>query len=109
MKKRLQWWVVPGIITASLAGFGALGTFIVKSADYIRLPEAMAAESKRNDSQDQRLDKLITLQEYQANQQMNQSAPRGLREWDDDRQISWCCPTSDRQQCFDANLWETCP
>ena len=107
MKKRLQWWVVPGIITASLAGLGALGTFIVKSADYIRLPEAVAAESQRNDTQDQRLDKLITLQEYQANQQMNQPASRSIREWDENGNC-WECPLETKQACWEAKVWMGC-
>ena len=117
--KKLHWWVVPGILTASLAGVGAMGTFIVRSADYIKLPEAVAAESKRNDTQDQRLDKLITLQEYQ--QQANQLAPsapsatelpvwegQGIREWDGVDECFYCCPWEDRKRCYDEMRWFRC-
>ena len=98
--KKLQWWIIPSIATASFAGLGALGTFIVKSADYIKLPEVLASEVKRNDTQDQRLDKLITLQElYQKS---------GLREWDGTDEQFWCCPMPDRDQCWEQKLWRVC-
>jgi hypothetical protein len=102
----------PALITAGIAALGAAGTAIVKLADYIKLPDVVAQEAKRNDTQDQRLDKLITLQEYQQQQRPNQAPNRssspGLREWDDTNQTMWCCQLPDRNACFDQTLWRRC-
>ena len=101
-KKPMAWWVVPGIVTATLAGLGALGTFIVKSADYIKLPDVLAGEIKRNDNQDARLDKLITLQEYEAS---NRPAPRQQTFTEDDDKGRWVCVADQYEDCWERNLW----
>ena len=102
-KKPMAWWVVPGIVTATLAGLGAVGTFIVKSADYIRLPEVVAAEAKRNDTQDARLDKLITLQEYQVS---NRQAPRAQTFTEEDDKGRWVCVAERYEECWERDLWQ---
>ena len=82
---------------------------MVKLADYIRLPEAVAQQEQRNDTQDQRLDKLITLQElYQQQQQApNSPAPRPTyRYWTDDRGDCWRCDV--RSDCEQDQHWERC-
>ena len=47
------WWLqTPALIAGGIAAFGTLGTFIVKSALYISLPEKVLAAEAKNDEQD---------------------------------------------------------
>lgn len=115
MKKPMAWWVIPGIITGSVAAFGALGTMMVKGAAYITLPDRVEAGEQVNDRQDEALNKLTAIQEtWQQIYQRQQAAPTpapGLREWEESDQTFWCCPAPDaswRQWCFDADQWERC-
>ena len=115
MKRHETPWFLskPALITAAVAALGAGGTAVVKLADYIKLPDVVAQEAKRNDSQDQRLDKLITLQEYQQqapNQRSSDRQPeaQGLREWDEQQNTTWCCPIMNRHACFAQGLWRRC-
>ena len=109
-RKAVPWWLSkPALITASVAALGAAGTAVVKLADYIRLPEAVAQQEQRNDTQDQRLDKLITLQEYYQQQQQvpNQPAQRPTyRYWTDDDGNCWRCDV--RWDCEQDQSWEVC-
>lgn len=47
MVKKNVWWKHPGTLLSMIAGLGIAGTFIVKSAIYITLPDRVqAAEEK---------------------------------------------------------------
>lgn len=35
--------------------------------------------------------------------------PPGLREWDPQRNLFWCCDLADRNVCFDQQAWRACP
>ena len=106
-------WMMPAIVTGSVAALGALGTLAVKSAIYITLPERVEAAVQKNTEQDQVLNKLTGIQEtwqqiYQQQQQApNQAAPRGLREWDE-QDVCWECSSRDREECFERSLWIAC-
>lgn len=121
-RKPLAWWVIPGVVAASVTALGALGTVIVKGAAYITLPEKVEAGERKNSEQDEALSKLTAIQEtwqniYQQQQQQPQyqnlpnPLPRteGLREWDDTNQTFWCCPQSDRDACYTQQQWGRCP
>lgn len=110
-EKPLAWWVVPGIVTGALAALGALGTFIVKGAAYITLPERVEAGEQVDKRQDGAIDKLTGIQEtwqkiYQQ-QAANAPPPRRepLRETDADG--TWCCETT-RERCWEEQTWERC-
>ena len=121
-KPPLQWWVLPSLVTASLAMLGGLGTCAVKYAAYESLPTKVEAAVQKNQAQDENLTKLNTIADqnqklldkwdsiYQQQKAPNQSAPRprGLREWDDEAQTMWCCPLENRNACFDQQQWKVC-
>ena len=96
-KAKLSWWVIPSVITGSLAMLGGLGTCAVKYATYESLPSKVEAAQQKNVEQDQAIDKLTTINEtwqqiYQQQQQQvpNQPAPQGF-EWRQDDQGTWYC------------------
>ena len=114
-KKPLAWWVVPGVITASLAALGALGTFMVKGAAYITLPERVEAGEQVNAKQDESLNKLTAIQEtwlkvYQQQQAQQPplantlAPPRPPRhqEWQDPETRLWWCSEDDWQTWWEC-------
>ena len=106
-------WQFPAIVSGIVIALGALGTFIVRSATYIQLPEKVAEAMQKNAEQDSAIDKLTAIQEtwqniYQQQQAPNQPAPRGLREWDGTDEVFYCCPLLDQEACYAAALWRVC-
>ena len=123
-KKPLPWWQVPSIIAASVAGLAALGTGIVTASRFLTLPERVEAGEAKNATQDKQLDRLITLQEYYQQQQVNQAAPAAPRSrtFNDHRQAeetrpwvevdeegwAWCCFEATEADCDEHETWEVC-
>jgi len=106
-------WMMPALVTGSVAALGALGTLAVKSATYITLPETVAEAVQKNTEQDQVLNKLTGIQEtwqqiYQQQQAPNQAAPHGLREYDEYSNVFWCCEFQQREACYEHNAWSRC-
>ena len=129
-KAKLSWWVIPSVVTGSIAMLGGMGTCAVKYAAYESLPQKVEAAQQKNEEQDKALNGLGTIAEQNQKlldkwdkiyEQAKQHAPNqvtpmvrppkpegGLREWDDAVQTFWCCPLHDRQRCFDEELWWRC-
>ena len=103
-------WMMPALVTGSVAALGALGTLAVKSAEYIVLPGKVEATEYKNAIQDKQIDRLITLQEYYQQQQQqapNQAAPPAVREWKaPDTGQWWCC--EERSGCEQDADWYRC-
>ena len=107
-------WMMPALVTGSVAALGALGTLAVKSATYITLPEKVEAAVQKNSEQDQVLNKLTGIQEtwqqiYQQQQQVpNQAVPRtAVREWRDPETGQWWCCEEDTGCQYDKD-WYRC-
>ena len=102
-ESKLAWWVLPGVITASVAAIGAIGTLIIGSAKWLTLPEKVEAGEQKNVQQDESLNKLTASQEtwlkgYQQQQEANMPAPpRPPRhqEWQDHETHRWLCSEDD--------------
>ena len=101
-KKAPPPWQLPAILAGSIAALTALGTFIVKSATYIQLPDKVEAAVQKNTEQDTEITALTAIQKtwqniYEQQQQMqqqvpNQSAPQPERRWwQDDNGDWWVC------------------
>ena len=89
------WWLLPSIITGSLAAVGGLGTLAVNYATYAALPQKVEAGEAKNEEQDDKLDSLIQIQEYwkgiyAAQQAPNQAAPHVSKYWDDEAKRYYC-------------------
>ena len=119
MKHKPVWWQTwPALLLGASAGVTALGALIVKSSVYIQLPVVMAEEVKRNDSQDARLDKLITIQELQQKATVTEGSKaesiRRSEEVADDGEVKSflmdgkriCCNGTD--PCWDWNKKTKC-
>lgn len=121
MKRQpLAWWVIPSIITGSLAALGAVGTVIIQSANWLQLPAKVEAGEMTNQRQDEAINKLTAIQEYwkdvYATQQQQQVRPppapavqpqAPLREWDDQDRTFWCCATTS-EDCWERSTWYQC-
>ena len=118
-------WQLPAIIGGIVIGIGAIGTGIVTASRFLTLPDRVEAGEAKNTSQDKQIDRLITLQEYYQQQQVNQvvppHAPRG-RTFTDHRQAVetrpfveqdedgtwWCCWEPTEEDCDALATWELC-
>ena len=109
-KPKLAWWIVPSIVTGSLAAMGAVGTLIVQSAKWITLPEKVEAGEQKNVQQDAQLQELKAINEtWQKIYQQQQTQPPAsvpvpevrlpepdLYWWqDNDGTWWWCNPRTD--------------
>ena len=104
------WWLLPSIITGSLAAVGGLGTLAVNYATYAALPQKVEAGEQKNEEQDKQLNSLIQIQEYwkgiyAAQQVPNQAAPPVSKYWDAEAHRYWC---SDGEQDWWADRNESC-
>jgi hypothetical protein len=84
MKQKAWYQQWPVMVTVGVASLGALGTFLVRSASYVQLPDAMAAVQKKNELQDDAILEMKKSNEiwqdiYQS-QQLNQRTAPTLRE-----------------------------
>ena len=127
-KAKLAWWVIPSVITGSVAALGAVGTLIIGSAAWLTLPDKVKAGEQKNVQQDAQLQELKVINEtwqkiYQQQQAQPPASvpvpavrlpepepPAPLREWDEQAQTFWCCKASAewRQWCFDYDQWYRC-
>ena len=116
-KPKLAWWVIPSVITGSVAALGAVGTLIIGSAKWLTLPEKVEAGEVKNVEQDKALDKLTAIQEtwqniYQQQQQVSnpvikrEREPPPLLTWEDADGTLWCCDP--RTDCEDVGNWWEC-
>lgn len=112
-------WKLPALIGGAFLGLGAIGTGIVTASRYITLPERVEAGEAKNVQQDEALNKLTAIQDlwakvYQQQQKMLTDPPapvmrrRGLREWEAETEIMWCCEFPDRARCFSEHAWTVC-
>ena len=116
--KSTPWYQQFQIIAYVVAGLTALGGAVVVASKYINLPSAQAETQKQVEKvQGDVADLKGWAREIQgytrATQQMqqqvpNQRAPSSLRECEEGDIKCWCCDLSDRQACFDRNLWFHC-
>ena len=128
-KPKLAWWVIPGVITGSVAALGAVGTLIIGSAKWLTLPEKVEAGEQKNVQQDTALNQLSTIAEqnqklldkwdgiYAQQQHANAPVPAVrlpepepiLREFEEGVGY-WCCNVAAewRQWCFDYDQWYRC-
>lgn len=116
-QKKPAWWMIPALITGSLAALGAMGTLAVNYATYAALPSKVEAVEQHNGAQDKQIDRLITLQEYYQKQDSRQSvAPSrsgGPRWRETDAHGFWCCDEERLNDCWltdneGRNQWWKC-
>ena len=109
-KKKLAWYVVPGVLVASVTALGAVGTVIVKGATYISLPDRVEAGEQVNKRQDDSLSKLTAIQETWQNIYEQQTAHPPVTTWrEEDDDGAWCCVASAYDDCWRNRLWQRCP
>lgn len=104
-------WQLPAIIAGSLAALTALGTFIVKSAKYIELPDVMAGVQEKNTLQDEAILELKKSNEiwqdiYTQQQQQAPMVPTRrlpLDYWTDEDGTCYQCDPN-VSDC--ANSWD---
>lgn len=106
MKAKPAWWILPSIITGSLAMLGGLGTCAIKYATYESLPSKVEAAEQKNELQDDAILELkktneVWQQIYQQQQAPNRST---VEVWRDDDGLQWCCET----QCGETMNWWRC-
>ena len=110
-RKPLAWYVVPGVIVASVTALGAMGTLIVKGATYLTLPERVEAGESVNQRQDESLSKLTAIQEtWQKIYEQQAPSTRPFIPWQEE---GWCCDARLKEDCWlkDAqgrNGWWRC-
>ena len=122
-KPKLAWWVIPGVITGSVAALGAVGTLIIGSAKWLTLPEKVEAGEQKNVQQDTALNQLSTIAEQNqklldkwdgiyAQQQQTHAPVPAVRlpdpdpYWwqDEDGGWWWCDPRTD---CEKVDNWRS--
>ena len=100
MKQRPPPWQFPAIVSGIIIALGAIGTFIVRSAKYIEVPEKLEAAEKKNIEQDTKLHDLNYIADQnqkildRVTQQPapNQAAPsRPSVWWAQDQDGEWYC------------------
>lgn len=95
VKAKLQWWVIPSIVTGSVAALTALGTLAINYATFAALPKRVEAGEQKNTQQDETLNKLTGIQEtwqqiYQQQQQAQNTTRSRRCEYQEEDGAWWC-------------------
>ena len=100
------WAIVRYITDAFPAAYaGKSGSEQVRS-DFDRYLEAQQQATEQQAAVAEAIQGYISQQ--QANAPMGEATDAPLREWDERQGTYWCCPISDRERCWEEQLWQTC-
>lgn len=86
--KQIEWYKKPGMIAASIAMVGALGTAVITLARYIALPQRVEAVEQKTDKIEQYIERQVIQNEILTEILEKQKeekiiiSPNGKRFWD---------------------------
>ena len=112
-------------IAALCVGLTQIGHFLKGASWLVQSPAIAYAAKATADKVDEQFDRYLeqqqkvaeALNQYVASQQQqqqtvyaNQAAPiqEGIRVWDKEQNLWWCCPYTDTRKCWDEEAWEIC-
>lgn len=95
MVKKNIWWKHPGTLLSMIAGIGIAGTFIVKSAIYITLPDRVQAAEE----------KVKTVEDYIKEQQLANHLMEKLVQQKENKELI-LSPDGRRYYDTDAKEWK---
>lgn len=101
-----QWWVIPGVIIASITAISTLGAIFMLPGKVEQVEAGMVENRQSNAKQDLILERLTTLQEtYQPVMRLPKPIKPDYREFDTKTRTYWCCFNPDYDTCWNDQLW----